>query len=43
MSQNGFAGQYTGIITTVIACIVLMGVAIGYVLFAKKQTPPILK
>jgi hypothetical protein len=43
MSQDGFAGQYSGIITTVIACIVLMGVAIGYVLFAKKQAPPMLK
>lgn len=40
MSQNGFAGQYPSIITTVIASIVLMGVAIGYVLFAKKQAPP---
>lgn len=36
MSQNGFAGQYPSIITTVIACIVLLGVALGYVLFAKK-------
>lgn len=43
MSQSGFAGQYPSIITTVIVCIVLMGVAIGYALFAKKQTPPILK
>ncbi|MFY9901673.1 MAG: tryptophan-rich sensory protein [Trichococcus sp.] len=43
MSQDGFAGQYKGIITTVIACIVLMGVAIGYVLFAKKQAPSVLK
>lgn len=43
MSQDGFAGQYTCIIMTVIACIVLMGVAIGYVLFAKKQAPTILK
>ncbi|PTQ84917.1 hypothetical protein C8U37_10645 [Trichococcus patagoniensis] len=43
MSQDGFAGQYTSIIMTVIACIVLMGVAIGYVLFAKKQAPSILK
>ncbi|CZQ88773.1 tryptophan-rich sensory protein [Trichococcus collinsii] len=43
MSQDGFAGQYSGIITTVIASIVLMGVAIGYVLFAKKKTPSILE
>ena len=43
MSEDGFAGQYSGIITTVIASIVLMGVAIGYVLFAKKQAPPKLK
>lgn len=43
MSQDGFAGQYSGIITTVIACIVLMGVAIGYVLFAKKQAPSVMK
>lgn len=43
MSQSGFAGQYPSVITTVIACIVLMGVAIGYVLFAKKPVPPIMK
>jgi hypothetical protein len=43
MSQSGFAGHYPSVITTVIACIVLMGVAIGYVLFAKKQAPSILK
>ncbi|MDK2780971.1 MAG: hypothetical protein PWP61_1268 [Trichococcus sp.] len=43
MSEAGFNGQYTGIITTVIACIVLMGVAIGYVLFAKKQNTTTMK
>ncbi|CZQ99517.1 Hypothetical protein Tpal_2383 [Trichococcus palustris] len=38
MSQAGFGGQYPSVITTVIACIVLFGVALGYVLFAKKPT-----
>lgn len=36
MSQAGFGGSYPSVITTVIACIVLFGVVLGYVLFAKK-------
>lgn len=35
LSEDGFAGAYPGIIATVIASIALMGVAIGYLLFAK--------
>ena len=34
-SDNGFMGEYPAIITTLIFCIVLFGISIGYVIFSR--------
>lgn len=40
-SESGFAGQYTGLITTVAVSIVLLAVALAYVIFSKKRPIPV--